>query len=56
MRKITVELKVKLLIHADDKADILDVLDDMDYEFTCDATDSEIVDTQIEDYEIKDSR
>ena len=56
MRKVTVELKVKLLIHADEEADIIDVLDDLDYEFTCNTTDAEIVDTEIEDYEVKDSR
>ena len=56
MRKVTVELKIKLLIHADKNADLIDVLDDLDYKFTCNTTDAEIVDTQIEDYEIIDSR
>ena len=56
MRKVTVELKVKMLIHADETADIIEVLDDIDYEFTYKGTGANIIDTEIEDYEINDSR
>jgi hypothetical protein len=56
MRKVTVELKVKMLIHADEDKDISDVIDEMGYNFIYSEPGAEIVDTEIEDYEIIDSR
>ena len=56
MRKVTVELKVKLLIHADEGKEISDVIDEMGYNFVYSEPGAEIVDTEIEDYEIIDSR
>ena len=56
MRKVTVELKVKMLIYADEDKKISDVIDEMGYEFTYTEPGAEIVDTEIEDYEVKDSR
>jgi len=56
MRKVTVELKVKLLIHADESKEISDVINDMGYSFTYSEPGAEIVDTEITDYEVIDSR
>jgi len=56
MKKITVEVKVKLLIHADETADIEDVLCNMDYNFTDKTGEADIVDTEITDWDFKDSR
>ena len=56
MRKVTVELKVKMLIHADEETDISDVINEMGYEFIYSEPGAEIVDSEIEDYEVKDSR
>jgi len=56
MRKVTVELKIKMLINADEDKDISDVIDEMGYEFIYSEPGAEIVDTTIEDYEIIDSR
>ncbi len=56
MRKVTVELKVKMLIHADEDKEISDVINEMGYEFIYSEPGAEIVDTEIEDYEIVDSR
>jgi len=53
MRKVTVELKVKMLIHADEETDISDVIDEMGYTFVYTEPGAEIVDTEIEDYEVK---
>ena len=56
MRKATVEVKVKLLIHADEGVKISDVINEMGYNFTYTEPGAEIVNSEIEDYEIIDSR
>ena len=56
MRKVTIEVKVKLLIHADEDIEISDVINEMGYEFIYSEPGAEIIDTEIEDYEVKDSR
>ena len=56
MKKVTVELKVKMLIHADEDKEISDVIDEMGYEFIYTEPGAEIIDTEIEDYKVKDSR
>lgn len=55
MRKVTVQLTVKLEILADEGADISNLLDEMDYNFTI-VEDGQVVDSTIEDYQITDSR
>jgi hypothetical protein len=56
MRKVTVELKVKLLINADEGIEISNVINEMGYEFVYSEPGAEIVDSGIEDYEITDSK
>ena len=56
MKKITVELKVKLLIHADETAATDEVLENMDYNFSDTTGEADIVDTEITEWDIKDSR
>lgn len=56
MRKVTVELKVKILIHADEGKEISEVMDEMNYEFTYDQPGADIMDSEIIDYEVLDSR
>ena len=56
MRKVTVEVKVKLLINADEDIEISDVINEMEYEFVYSEHGAEIVDSEIVDYEVKDSR
>ena len=61
MRKVYVELKVKLIINADDGVDIGDVINELDYSFEVppeSAIDmsADIEDTEILDYEITDSK
>jgi hypothetical protein len=56
MRKVTIEIKVKLLLNVDENADMTDVLDDIDYEFVSNHDSAFVVDTEITDYEVKDSR
>ena len=56
MRKVTVELKIKMLIHADEDKDISDVINEMGYNFVYSEPGADIIDTEIEDYEVIDSR
>jgi len=56
MRKVTVEVKVKLLIHADEGKDISDVIGEMGYNFIYSEPGADVVDSEIEDYEVLDSR
>lgn len=55
-RKVVVEIKVKLLIRADEGQEISEVIDEMDYSFEDTTGGADIEDTEILDYEITDSR
>lgn len=55
-RKVYVEAKVKLIIHANDDADIDEVLNEMDYSFSDTTGKADIEDTEILDWEITDSK
>lgn len=56
MRKVTVEIKVKLQIRADDDVEIGTIIDEMDYNFSDTTTQADIEDTEILGYEVMDSR
>lgn len=54
-RTVTVELKVKLTMKVDEGTEICDVIDNMDYDFSCDDN-AEITDSEILDHDVTDSR
>jgi hypothetical protein len=54
MRKVFVELKVKLVIEVEEGVEISEVIGDMD--FTSSTDNSEIVDSKIIEHEIIDSK
>ena len=54
--KVTVALKVKLVMTIDDGVDVGDVIGDMDYEFIDQTTQATIEDTEILDYDVVDSK
>jgi len=56
MRKVFVEVKVKLVIDADEGVEISEVIDEMDYSFVDTTGKANIVDTEILDHEVKDSK
>ena len=56
MRKVIVEVKVKLVVNVDEGYAIGHILDEMDYSFTDTTTRADIQDTEILDYEVKDSK
>ena len=56
MRKVYIDVKVKLIIYADEGIDIDEVIQEMDYNFTSDTEGADIDYTEIMDYEITDSK
>lgn len=56
MRKVTVELKVKLTMTIDDGAEVGMVIGNMIPEFCCLEGQATIEDTEITDFEVTDSR
>lgn len=57
MRKVYINVTTRLIIQADETQDIQEVLENMDYSFTASPDDdADIVDTEITDWEIEDSK
>lgn len=54
-RTVTLELQVKTILKVDEDIDISDVVNELDCSFNY-ATGAEIVDTEITDYSLIDSR
>jgi hypothetical protein len=55
-RKVYVEAKVRLIIRVDEGVDIADVIGELEYEFTDTTGSATIVDAELRDYEVKDSK
>lgn len=55
-RKVYVDVKVRLIIRAEEGQDIDEVLTNMDYNFTSNSDDAEIEDTEITDWDVVDSK
>ena len=56
MKKVIVEVKTRLVISMDDNIKVIDVIEDMDYSFDTGIEAADIIDTDIMDYEVTDSK
>jgi len=57
MRKVYVDVKVRLIIQANEGQDIEEVLENMDYDFSASpSTNADIVDMEIKEWDIADSK
>ena len=56
MRKVTVEIKVKMIMIVDDGVEISEIIDELDYDISDTTTKATIEDTEIIDYEVVDSK
>ena len=56
MRKVYVNVTTRLIIRADDEQPIDEVLENMDYSFVSQSDGADIEDTEIQDWEVKDSK
>lgn len=55
-RKVTVEVKVKLTINADEGVEISKIIEEMDYNFVDQTGSADIEDTEILEHEVTDSK
>lgn len=55
-RKVTVEVKIKLVIRIDEGTEVSQVIDEMDYSFNDTTGSATIEDTEILDQEVTDSK
>ena len=55
-RKVYVEVKVNLLIRANDDVDVMDIINGMNCTFSDSTGKADVEDAEIADYEIKDSK
>jgi len=55
-RKVYVDVKVRLIIRADEGVEINGVLENLEYDFTSQTEGADIEDTEIQDWEITDSK
>ena len=56
MRKVTVQLEMRLVMMVDEGVQISDVVNELDYEVQDTTTAADILDTEITGYEIVDSK
>jgi len=56
MRKVYVEVRVKMVIRANDDQDIGEVIGEMEYSFDSQSDGADIEDTEIVDWDIVDSK
>jgi len=53
-KKVTVDVTVRMTIVANDDANISEIIDDMDYEFTLNSDEVDLTDTEITNQELID--
>ena len=56
MKKVTVDITIKALIYINDDASLSEVLDEMDYNITDTTTLATVIDTEMTNYDVIDSR
>lgn len=56
MRKVTVKLEVRIVMLVDEGVEISEVVDELDYQVNDTTTAANILDTEITDYEVVDSK
>jgi hypothetical protein len=56
MRKVTVQLKMRIVMSVDEGVEISDVINELDYQVSDTTAAADIVDTEITDYEVVDSK
>ncbi len=56
MRKVTVELEMRVVMSVDEGVEISDVVNELDYQVNDTTSTADILDTEITDYEVVDSK
>ena len=55
-RKVYLEVKVKVILNLDDDTEVSKAMEEVDYDFRSNSKYFDVVDTEILDYEITDSK
>ncbi len=56
MRKVTIELEMRVVMSVDEGVEISDVVNELDYQVNDTTSTADILDTEITDYEVIDSK
>jgi len=56
MKKVYVEVTTRLIISMDEDVEVSEVISEMDYNFDSQTDGADIVDTEIRDFEVTDSK
>ena len=56
MRKVTIKLEVRLVMSVDDGVEISNIVNELDYQINDTTTTADILDTDITDFEVEDSK
>ena len=56
MRKVTVKLEMNVVMSVDEGVEISDVVNELDYQINDTTTSADILDTEITDFEVQDSK
>ncbi|KKL46389.1 hypothetical protein LCGC14_2346020, partial [marine sediment metagenome] len=56
MRKVTVKLEMRVVMSVDEGVEISDVVNELDYQINDTTSTADILDTEITDYEVIDSK
>lgn len=56
MRKVAVDVKTRVWVEMDEGIEVTEVMENMDYGFQSETEGADIIDTQIEDWEVLDSK
>jgi hypothetical protein len=56
MRKVYVNLNVKLIMNLEEGVSVNDAISEMEYDFNLDSDHGDMIDTEIMDYEVEDSK
>lgn len=56
MRKVTIELEMRVVMSVDEGVEISDVVNELDYQINDTTSTADILDTEITDYEVIDSK
>ena len=55
-RKVYITAKVKLIVDADDEVEMADVMGDLDVAIASQTEGAEVLEAQVDDYEVTDSK
>ena len=55
-RKVYLEVKVRVILNLDDDTEVSKAMEEVDYNFTSNSKYFDVLDTEILDYEITDSK